>query len=70
MMAWATTRISPRVAGTRSQGCLGWERQLGPDGAFVGMTGFGGSAPYQDLYLHFGITAEAVAEAARAKLQR
>ena len=34
----------------------------GPDGIFVGMRGFGASAPYKDLYRHFGITAEAVAE--------
>ncbi len=32
------------------------------------MTGFGASAPYKDLYKHFGITAEAVAEAALRKL--
>ena len=38
---------------------------LGPDGAFIGMAGFGASAPAQDLYKHFGITAEAVAAAAR-----
>ena len=56
--------------GVEAAAGLGWERHLGPDGAFVGMTGFGGSAPYKDLYLHFEITAEAVAEAARAKLQR
>ena len=32
------------------------------------MSGFGASAPYKDLYKHFGITPEAVAEAALAKL--
>jgi transketolase len=32
------------------------------------MTGYGGSAPYKALYQHFGITAEAVAEAALARL--
>ena len=42
----------------------GWDAIIGSDGAFVGMTGFGASAPYKDLYKHFGITAEAVAEAA------
>jgi transketolase len=47
---------------------FGWERYLGEDGAFVGMTGFGASAPLQDLYAHFGITPEAVAAAARARL--
>jgi transketolase len=44
---------------------LGWERYLGAKGAFVGMTSFGASAPYGDLYKHFGITAEAVAAAAK-----
>ncbi len=46
----------------------GWDRYLGPFGAFVGMTGFGASAPDKALYAHFGITAEAVAEAARDAL--
>ena len=47
---------------------FGWERHLGADGAFVGMTGFGASAPAGALYRHFGITADAVAAAAKAKL--
>jgi transketolase len=42
----------------------GWDAIIGTDGAFVGMSTFGGSAPYKDLYKHFGITAEAVAAAA------
>jgi transketolase len=42
----------------------GWGRWTGADGAFVGMHGFGASAPYKELYKHFGITAEAAAEAA------
>ncbi len=46
----------------------GWDAVIGSDGAFVGMTGFGASAPYKDLYQHFGITAEKVAEAALARL--
>jgi transketolase len=46
----------------------GWDRFIGEDGAFVGMTGFGASAPAEVLYKHFGITAEAVAAAAKAKL--
>ena len=48
----------------------GWDQIIGSDGAFVGMTGFGGSAPAKDLYKHFGITPEKVAEAALAKLGR
>ncbi|HYC05456.1 MAG TPA: transketolase [Azospirillaceae bacterium] len=47
---------------------LGWDRWIGEDGAFVGMSGFGESGPYKELYKHFGITAEKVAEAARARL--
>ena len=34
----------------------GWDAIIGSDGVFVGMTGFGASAPYKDLYRHFGIT--------------
>ncbi len=48
----------------------GWDAIIGSDGAFIGMTGFGGSAPYKDLYRHFGITPEAVAEVALSKLGR
>ena len=47
---------------------LGWERYVGPAGAVVGMQGFGASAPAKDLYAHFGITADAVAAAAKARL--
>ena len=41
-----------------------WARWLGDDGEFVGMTGFGASAPAETLYREFGITADAVAKAA------
>ena len=57
----------PRVvveAGVRQ----GWEPYLGANGAFVGMSGFGASAPAGDLYKHFGITPEAVAAAAKKLL--
>lgn len=47
----------------------GWEKFIGEDGGFVGMTGFGASAPAERLYREFGITAEAVAAEARAKLR-
>jgi transketolase len=46
----------------------GWDAIIGSDGVFVGMSGFGASAPYKDLYRHFGITPEKVAEAALSKL--
>ena len=48
----------------------GWDEIIGSDGAFVGMTSFGASAPYRELYQHFGITAENVAKAALHKLGR
>ena len=44
----------------------GWDAVIGADGIFVGMTGFGASAPYKKLYEHFGITAENVASKALA----
>jgi transketolase len=47
----------------------GWDAIIGSDGVFVGMHGFGASAPYADLYRHFGITAEKVAEAALRRLE-
>jgi transketolase len=47
-----------------------WARWLGDSGAFVGMTGFGASAPADVLYREFGITAEAVAAAALHCLAR
>jgi transketolase len=42
---------------------FGWDAIIGPDGLFVGMSSFGASAPYKDVYKNFGITAEAVADA-------
>ncbi|MFN3585275.1 transketolase [Phenylobacterium sp.] len=47
---------------------MGWDRFIGADGVFVGMTGFGASAPDKALYKHFGITAEDLAAAVKAKL--
>ena len=46
----------------------GWEKYLGLAGRFVGMRDFGASGPFEELYAHFGITAEAVVEQARAVL--
>jgi len=42
---------------------FGWDKYLGENGAFIGMKGFGASAPAPELYKHFGITAEAVVAA-------
>ncbi len=60
---------APRI-GVEAAVAQGWERWLGPDGVFIGMTGFGASAPFEVLYKEFGITAEAVAAAARKRLLR
>ncbi len=46
----------------------GWDKYLGIKGGFVGMGGFGASGPYELLYKHFGITPEAVAQAAKQRL--
>ena len=42
----------------------GWDAVIGQDGEFIGMHGFGASAPAKDLFKHFGITAEAAVNAA------
>jgi transketolase len=47
----------------------GWCKYLGPRGRFVGMHGFGASAPVGVLLKHFGITPEAVVAAAKQAMQ-
>ncbi|MEP4912120.1 MAG: transketolase C-terminal domain-containing protein, partial [Alphaproteobacteria bacterium] len=47
---------------------MGWDRYIGSDGGFVGMTGFGASAPAGELYKHFGITADAVVAEAKSRI--
>jgi transketolase len=56
---------APRV-GVEALIVTGWEKYLGDNSAFIGMTGFGASAPADELYAHFGITADAVAAAAKS----
>ena len=64
----ATLGTAPRV-GVEAAIRQGWDGPiLRTTDAFVGMTGFGASAPAERLYQEFGITAEAVAAAAKAKL--
>ena len=60
----AVLGTAPRVAVEAAIG-FGWERWLGEGGVFVGMEGFGASAPAPKLYEHFGITSAKVTEAAR-----
>jgi len=47
---------------------FGWERYIGQHGIFIGMHGFGASAPAKDLYKHFGITAEHAVKAVMEQL--
>jgi transketolase len=59
----AVLGIAPRV-GIEAAVRQGWDTWLRPGDVFVGMTGFGASAPADRLYQHFGITPDAVAAAA------
>jgi transketolase len=59
----AVLGVAPRV-GVEAAVEFGWSRWTGDHGAFVGMQGFGASAPAPKLYEHFGITAAKVAETA------
>ena len=56
---------APRIA-IEAAARLGWDRWIGERGVFIGMKGFGASAPAPELYRHFGITADAIVEAANA----
>ncbi len=58
---------APRV-GVEAAVQFGWERWLGDNGAFVGMTGFGASGAADALYEHFNITPQTVAQTAAALL--
>ena len=60
----AVLGTTPRVGVEAAVG-FGWDKWLGENGKFIGMRGFGASAPAQELYKHFEITPEAVVAAAR-----
>lgn len=59
----AVLGTAPRVA-VEAAARFGWDRWIGERGRFVGMEGFGASAPAADLYRYFNITPEAVVAAA------
>jgi transketolase len=61
--------IRARVA-VEAASPIGWHRWVGDLGDVVAMEGFGASAPAKVLYQHFGFTGEAVADRARAVLER
>ena len=63
----AVLGTAPRIA-VEAAIRQGWEPLFAPLAGFVGMTGFGASAPADQLYVHFGITPAAVADTARAAL--
>jgi transketolase len=58
-----------RVA-VEAASAFGWERYVGRCGAVVAMSGFGASAPGEEVMEHFGFTAEGVAKAVRGLLGR
>ncbi|HRJ67102.1 MAG TPA: transketolase C-terminal domain-containing protein, partial [Alphaproteobacteria bacterium] len=47
----------------------GWDAIIGPEGIFIGMKSFGESAPYQELYEHFGITPKHIVNAVKERLK-
>ncbi len=49
---------------------MGWDEIIGSNAIFIGMETFGASAPYKELYQHFGITAQAVVDAAISQLEK
>ena len=57
-----TERIRIAIEAAVAQG---WNRFIGNDGVFIGMKGYGASAPAEALYRHFGITAKAIVKAAK-----
>jgi transketolase len=59
--------ITARVA-VEAAAQFGWDRYIGPTGRFVGMHGYGASAPGSACFKHFGITTERVLEEAKAVL--
>ena len=56
-----TNRVSIEAGST-----FGWQRYVGDEGSSIGIDSFGESAPYEELYRHFGITTDAVVEAVLA----
>ncbi len=61
---------APAKVGIEAAIRMGWDAIIGSDAAFIGMTSFGASAPAKELFKHFGITPEAVAEAALSQLRQ
>lgn len=56
------SEVTRRVA-VEAGSSFGWERYIGTEGKMIGIDTFGESAPYEELYEHFGITVEKIVEA-------
>jgi transketolase len=63
----AVLGFAPRI-GVEAAIRQGWDLLLRHEDGFVGMTGFGASAPASQLYHHFGITADQIVSLAKTKL--
>ncbi len=61
--------VAPRIA-VEAAGRMGWDRYVGETGSFIGMPGFGASGPAAQLYAHFGMTAQHVADEAHRLVGR
>src|SRR5262249_49310950 len=59
--------VKARVA-VEAAATIGWDRYVGPQGATIGMHGFGASAPVNDVMKEFGFTPESVAKTAKAQI--
>ena len=47
----------------------GWNKYIGDDGVFIGMESFGASGKAEDLYQHFGITAQNVKKSVLSEIK-
>lgn len=59
------SEVARRVA-IEAGSSFGWERYIGTEGKMIGIDTFGESAPYEELYEHFGITVEKIVEAVQS----
>ena len=48
---------------------MGWQKYIGENGEFIGMTSFGASGPASALYKHFGITSENIVKRVKRRLK-
>jgi len=60
-----TVRVAVEAGATQ-----GWHKYVGINGKVIGLDHFGASAPINDLFTHFGITAESVVKAVQSLSRR